>query len=328
MSATSRCPFDAAVDTFLRVGRDVFQQPRPDGSFPRQFHRKAHACVRAKFTVEPPAEGALRRGLFAKAGAYPAMIRFSNAMMEQDEIPDVRGMAIKLKGVEGEVCEGAPPGHQDFILVSQPAMPFQNVSDAALMFKELERAGKLTPAKMALPRYVFHTWNPFRARWAYVRLTLAAAWQTFTRVPLASMSYFSGTPYQLGETAVKYECHPDGRAFRPKKHRRSRFRDALQASLRHGPVGFNFFVRPAGPHDDPVNADAAAWTGSLVQAGRIEIPAQEIAETFGLEEKISFNPWNCLKAHTPLGGINAARRIAYRASAERRGATASFPSEI
>src|SRR5688572_13509984 len=49
------------------------------GTFIRESHPKHHGCVRAEFIVEPNLHDDLRVGMFAKAQASSARIRFSNA---------------------------------------------------------------------------------------------------------------------------------------------------------------------------------------------------------------------------------------------------------
>ena len=45
----------------------------------------------------------------------------------------------------------------------------------------------------------------------------------------------------------------------------------------------------------------------------IRIPSQafESADQIALAESIAFNPWHCLEAHRPLGGMNRARQAIY-----------------
>lgn len=53
----------------------------------------------------------------------------------------------------------------------------------------------------------------------------------------------------------------------------------------------------------------------------LEIRQQDLAtSSFGLGDNLSFNVWNALPAHRPLGGINRVRRAAYQLSANWRGA--------
>jgi hypothetical protein len=52
----------------------------------------------------------------------------------------------------------------------------------------------------------------------------------------------------------------------------------------------------------------------------IKIPRQrfEDADRVTRGEQASFNPWHCLLAHAPVGGMNRARREIYRAMADFR----------
>jgi hypothetical protein len=64
----------------------------------------------------------------------------------------------------------------------------------------------------------------------------------------------------------------------------------------------------------------------LVKVGRLVFPPQEVVATIARGDRLAFSPWNCLRAHEPLGSINAIRRLAYRESAEARGGDAGFPA--
>ncbi len=44
-----------------------------------------------------------------------------------------------------------------------------------------------------------------------------------------------------------------------------------------------------------------------------------------LDQRLAFNVWNGLAAHRPLGGINRARKAAYRMSADYRAAFNGCP---
>jgi hypothetical protein len=54
--------------------------------------------------------------------------------------------------------------------------------------------------------------------------------------------------------------------------------------------------------------------------GMIEIPPQDISSpgTQYHGETLSFSPWNCLKDHRPLGGLNRVRLMVYRTSKDVR----------
>ena len=75
-----------------------------NGKVLRDAHPKHHGCVSGSFTVENNVPGMMKHGIFSKPKSYPIWIRFSNGGTppKEDKEGDIRGMAIKLMGVEGE----------------------------------------------------------------------------------------------------------------------------------------------------------------------------------------------------------------------------------
>jgi hypothetical protein len=318
------CPLDPATAEVLAVLRRTFQRPGPDGSITRQFHVKTHACLRGVFQVEPADDPALRHGLFATPGRYPAVARFSSSFFEDDRTADGRGLAIKLEGVEGEVCDGAPAGQQDFVLLDQPTQPFRTAADALALFRVLD-GRSMTPARLLAPGYTFPGWNPRRVRWHYLRLLLATGWGHARNRDLARSTFYSGTPYRLGEGAARYVCRPAATSGRRRPARGRDFRERLQNALDAGPLTFDFLLQPRVRADDRLDDAAQAWRSPLVRVGRLEIAPQAVEPGRPLGDRLSFSPWNCLSAHEPLGSVNALRRHAYAASAAARAADPAFP---
>src|SRR5262245_39140982 len=73
------------------------------GTLDRALHAKANLAVEGEFEViEAPAEA--RVGLFATPRTYRALVRFSNGAPahQSDRTPDVRGLAVKVFGVDGK----------------------------------------------------------------------------------------------------------------------------------------------------------------------------------------------------------------------------------
>src|SRR5262249_50680255 len=85
----------------------------------RGQHPKHHACVRARFVVEPSLAPGYRSGLFQPGKVYDAWVRFSNGVQTDDRKPDAHGMAVKLVGVEGpKVLEAEKDATtHDFVMV-------------------------------------------------------------------------------------------------------------------------------------------------------------------------------------------------------------------
>lgn len=323
---TPRCPLDAMHDQVVGVLRRTFQHRRPDGALPRFFHEKSHGCLRATFRVMPPEDPALRQGLFAAAAEYPALVRFSNGMMADDREPDTRGLGIKLSGVPGEVCVGAPAGQQDFLMISQPAIPTRDVGEAVEYFEKIDGAPAITPLTALVPSYLMPGFRPWRTRWHYLNLIIAAIRAHLQGWDLARLTYHGVTPYRLGEGAMLYRCQPDPATFTRRRPRGRSFAERLQATLDDGPIAFDFLIQPRQGEADPLDRIGVPWSGPLVRVARLEIPPQSASALLPAGDRLTMSPWNALKAHEPLGSINALRRAVYVASATDRGADPRFPT--
>lgn len=328
MSRPESCPVDPADrDELLAICRRTFQRPRPDGSLTRQFHAKTHCCLKATLTIDPPDDPAVRHGLFARPGRFPALVRFSNSFFDDDAHPDVRGLAIKLTGVEGEVCDGAPPGQQDFVLMNEAIGPARNASEALHLFRALDGIRKVTAAAAMAPRYLFPSLLPWRIRWRYFAFLSISGLRHLLGRDLGQTTYNSVTPYRLGDGATKFVVRPDKVATARRSAKGRNFGEKLQATLDAGPMGFEFCLQPRVLDSDPIEDARRAWKSPIHVVGRLEIAPQDVAATVALGDRLTFSPWNCLADHEPLGSVNALRRWAYAASAANRGADARFPSE-
>lgn len=275
----------------------------------RDQHAKSHGCVHARFVVAEDVPAALRHGLFASAGSYPALVRFSAsyAHPRSDRWPDARGMAIKVFGPEGHV--------QDFVLANCPVF---FVSDAAQYVQLLDRglAGFVATRPRALANFM--------------RATLGRVTN-----PL-SAEYHSQTPFACGPGAVKYRAWPSTSTASeltataaPVAHsapgaigppgltgsrspRRDALRAALASSLSAHRASFDFQIqRQAG---EPIDDATVRWRAPFTTVAQIEIAAQ--VPTDG--EALSFSPGHCLPEHAPLGSINAVRVAVYAHIAGRR----------
>src|SRR5262245_8394558 len=102
MAATSQKTFDLRRHAF----RDVFA--------------KSNGFLKGELTVSADLPEQMRQGVFAHAATYPAVIRLSSnpGDVVSDTIPEARGMAIKLIGVEGaRLLPNDTSKNQDFLLI-------------------------------------------------------------------------------------------------------------------------------------------------------------------------------------------------------------------
>lgn len=327
MTEDQVCPVDASDrDELLAICRRTFQRPGPDGSLPRQFHRKTHSCLRGELLIDPPDLPSVRHGLFARPGRYPALVRFSSSFFEDDRHPDLRGLSIKLRDVEGPVCDDAPAGQQDFILMNEATGPARDAREAMDLFRALDGIRAVNLATVAAPRYLFPSVLPWRWRWRYFSFLNMSGLRHLLGRDLGQMTFNSVTPYRLGDGATRFLVRPEAAAMQRRAARGRDFCDRLQKALDGGPMVFEFCLQPRELDSDPVDDARMAWKSPVHVVGRLEIPPQDVRATIPLGNSLTFSPWNCQAAHRPLGSINALRRAAYAASAANRGAIAVFPA--
>lgn len=295
----------------------------PSGLMRRDAHPKMHGLVRAEFTVEPGLPDDLRVGVFRQPAGYRAWVRFSNqdGTIRPDRQGDIRGMAIKLMGIEGEklLDEEQDARTQDFILISTPVFVTRDVEE----FDGLIRA--LTGSVWAKLGFFATHW---RVVWNLLRAMRKVA------NPL-QIRYWSTTPYLFGHQAVKYSARPvvavaDALPTDPDP---DFLRSAMVRQLREGEAVFDFMVQVQTDADDmPIEDPGHEWSeaaSAFRKVATLRIPAQdfdsEAQRRFG--EHLSFTPWHSLPEHRPLGGVNRARRVVYGAISRFRHAQNGVPRQ-
>jgi hypothetical protein len=103
------------------------------------LRRGTHAkgvCARGKFEVfdvtvgrDPKLAARLARGMFAKPGVYPAVVRFGNAdpKANSDFKPDVRSLSFSVDlARDGTAFPDANVGRQDFSLQNATTLPIND----------------------------------------------------------------------------------------------------------------------------------------------------------------------------------------------------------
>ncbi len=151
----------------------------------------------------------------------------------------------------------------------------------------------------------------------------------FTSVAKSSpltLSYWSQTPYKLRDGAVKYVASPSEGQQTPAielTQSPDALREAMIEQLTFRKIGtqFDFCVNQqsdatAMPIEDPT----VEWTSPPCKLATVSIYPQKFdsSEQMSFVENLTWNPWNSLPAHSPLGGINRARRSLYIDSQQLR----------
>jgi hypothetical protein len=148
---------------------------------------------------------------------------------------------------------------------------------------------------------------------------------------VATEQYSGTAPIKYGPYAVKFTVRPakgTESAGRPNKDNPDFLRDELANRLRKGDVLFDFLIQfYIDDKRTPIEDTSVQWKpkdSPFVRVAQLRIPSCDLNDPHinQLSEKInqlSFNPWHTTEDHRPLGNVMRARKVAYEASAVRRG---------
>jgi hypothetical protein len=297
-----------------RLMREKLEEDYAPAETRRDAHPRHLGLLAGTFTVAADLPPELRVGLFAQPRSYEAWVRSSSASgkPQSDAIADVRGLAIKLRGVDGEkIPESDEPGTQDFVLLSTPAMPLGTVK----LFRDAIYFGTKWSLKWFALKMVL-TGQPRVLR------GLQALRQHQTS-PL-EIRYWSTTPYRFGDAVVKYSLIPTSGTptALPATLTEHYLTEAMERRLATDTVTFDFAVQ-LRQSEMPINDAAPRWDETVSpfrKVATLTIPAQRFRtdERDRMAEALSFSPGHARVEHRPIGGINRARMRVYRANSEFR----------
>ncbi len=278
-----------------------------DAFIRRDAHPKAHACVRAKFKINPALlPKSNQKGIFEKMATYDAWIRFSNGSNngegKHDLEKDVRGMAIKLMNVPK-----TPTGTHDFLLANMKEFFSKNGEDYADLVKTASQGNGFDLALFALT----HPKSAHRLFKARIQMGN----------PL-KQDYHSAVPFLLGSHSARYHvlpCDPNQDAIPGKDSPKDYLRQRLGATLSAKGTCFSFYVQPnQNPSVQLIEDPRLPWdegSSPLIKVADIEIPKQSDVtskELINFCENSRFNPWHSKDENRPLGQINRIRALVYK----------------
>lgn len=295
------------TEEMIRLIKEVSKQRHPEAHVKRFNQVKTQACFNADFSIVDNLPQELRHGLFAMPGHYDAIIRFANASKADDREKDIRGMSIKVIGIKGKSLWGEN-GTQDFILNSHPALFAATPEDFLAFIKA-----------MHADRVWWYFFNPLDLHLDSLLLLYKA------RKVIANpflIDYWSTTPYRLGDNesvAVKYSIKSCSQhtSQMPASPDEDFLRVTMAEHLHEEAACFNFMVQfQSDPKTMPVEDASVVWDESeseFLKVATITINEQAFnsRQAHFNCENMTFNPWQSLPAHKPLGGINRARKQVY-----------------
>jgi hypothetical protein len=208
-SDAQRCPAREKSDIEEIAVRSLMMQKNAANAQHRSLCRGTHAsgvCVRAQFEIfdaaaKQPPELAKRlaKGIFARSGLYPAVVRFGNAdaNINSDFKPDVRSLSFS-------VDLGASPSigssRQDFSMQNATTLPI-NDSPAFLATMKVLTASNPAAGLWSLP---------FKDKLKVVRTLALAELQARQKIrPYQQLRYWSTVPFRHGPNdIVKFSAIP------------------------------------------------------------------------------------------------------------------------
>jgi len=295
------------------------EQEKRDNLVARYNQPKTVACLSGEFSVADNLPASLRQGLFATPANYPVMARFANATKWDDSEKDIRGMSLRVSNVPGIPLWGQQ-GYQDFLLNSYPSL-FVATPEGFLAFMRARQSG----STMALAKFFL---NPFDQHTTSLMTVLKA--RKKHNSPL-DIRYWSTVPSALDNQlpayanatantqVVKYSLSSCSAYTTKNKINKSEnlLRDAIKEHLTQADACFDFAVQlRSDPKKMPMNDASVIWDekdSPFIPVARLTFSNQDFDSQEQLTqcENSSFNPWQSLPAHRPLGRMNEVRKAVY-----------------
>lgn len=304
-----------ALASVIRDMGDYMRAMYKPGEFLRAGNTKTHGVVRGEVIIRSDVPSHLRHGIFAYAKTYKAWVRFSGPGPDSPrDIDDVGfgSIAIKMMGVDGEKLLNDERYTQDLICVSTPTFVTPNiVENAKLQFNSNLRG---TP--------FMYFWRPGDTH--ILDFFMQGLWNELKTSPLESQ-YWSCVPYLLGEgQAMMYSVRPKVWTRTPVPHLPfghppdNYLREALMNALAVRDAEFDILVQvQTDPHRMPIENAAVRWPEKLspwVAVATLHLPQQTPSweAQYAFANRLSYNPWHCIKEHRPLGNQSRARFEMYQ----------------
>lgn len=318
------------VEQMNATARKAFERHRHAH---RDAHAKSHAILKGSMTVHGDLPMELAQGIFAVPQSYEVVARLSSAPgdIHSDEVPAPRGFAVKVIGVPGARLSPDIGGtNQDFLMVNFPVLAFGTIPKYKQMLGLLEKNA--------------HAPDFFQRLVAGVARGAKDAVEAVGKVPSATLEGLArDNNHPLGETyhtqaAIRFGDHvaklslvpksPSVRALTGKSVgdvEYSTMRDVIGEFFRNGGAEYELRAQLCTNLEAmPVEDAAVLWEEDRSPHRAIatlrfdsQDPYSPPRQVFG-DDVLSFNPWNGVEEHRPLGGIMRIRRAAYERSSAYR----------
>lgn len=282
----------------------------------RTTHRKQVQGLAATVEVLPDLPDYAAHGILAAPATYEALVRLANGDFHvlPDKVPDIRGFAVKVLGVDGPGALGGSTTVQDLLFNNHPAFPVRRSEDFVRLVEGAAK-GQAAMIRIAFVRFGLVGGVAVLRR---ARSTISRPFAGF-----AAETFWTGAPLANGPYAMRLRVVPTDPRPAPD---RNDWAGDIRARLAEGPLVYSidaqFFVDEA---TTPIEDPTVDWPAPYVPVARLTLAQQDptSADGLALAERVSgatFDPWAGLADHRPLGEIMRARKVLYRVSQVGRGA--------
>ncbi|WCL50065.1 catalase [Leptospira sp. GIMC2001] len=294
----------------------------------RGLHRKQILALRAEFKVLDSIPEYAKVGLFKTAGTFETWIRLSNGSLrvQSDKMPDVRGLAIKVKGIDGESALGGKTKEQDFTLIQHQTFSVLT-SDEFIEFIGFAIQGPLGILKFFTKKNGLIGGT---LKFGQFLINFSKAFRGFEME-----NFFSAAPLKFGKYACRVRLKPiltvvdsSGKTIQRKPIPfQGEFADQFEKALNLADVKYEFQVQFYHSDDKtPIEDPTVNWPESVspyITLAELTIKSSNNSpildpEFSNILDKDKFDPWNALEDHRPLGEVMRARKVIYFASQQER----------
>jgi hypothetical protein len=318
------------VGQMLQSNRCAFERHR---HAIRDAHAKSHAVLKGELTVHDNLPPELKQGIFAAERTFGVVARLSSAPSDihSDKTPTPRGFAIKVIGVDGERLSADIGGsNQDLLMVNFPVLAFGTIAKYKRMLSILEANAH---APDIFQQLVAGTARGAKEMLEVLGGTAGATLEGVGRDnnhPLGE-SYHTQGAIRFGDYVAKLALCPNseavcaltGKAVQDVEF--SSMRDVIEAHFAdHGAVYELSAQLCTDLEAMPVEDASVRWDEEKSPLRPVATLRFAPQTTYSPERQVygddilSFNPWNGVEAHRPLGGIMRIRRVAYERSTAYR----------
>ncbi|MGV9712726.1 catalase family protein [Gordonia sp. NPDC003424] len=297
----------------------------------RDAHAKSHGILRGTLEVHSGLPEELAQGVFATPRTYPVISRLSSTSgaIRSDQVRGVRGLGIKLLGVPK--ADRAMPNDksttQDFIMVTHEEFLFADAH-------AYSRAGMLTAFALArLSDPAMKVGSCALSAVGKVR-RLPDNLEVFVRpnTHILGDEFYTSAAQLHGPYIAKLRCVPASPEVRALTGQPVADRPGVNAFQE---MVIDFFASHSAEYhlqvqlctDEekmPIEDVTVHWNQSespYRTVATIRYPVQDPytpeRRAFG-DDVLSYNSWNGLAAHRPLGSINRLKKRVYEASSNFR----------